>query len=763
MVSQNRQPQSFGRQRTGPSSVRRPVVSDPLLAELCGLYGVQTGYRDTRGKWRESPTESIVAVLRALGADLGDGRTAGDREVSAAIRERKRELGSRLIEPVLVAWNGKFAPPDICAPTARGRRPRSGARLTVTLEDGTEMQWESPIGGEESGPVRRLPRLPHGYHKLAVECGTSVTEATVISAPRKCWRPECEPSGQFGHCGQSAHFLQSSRYASAADRLGAVPTGPLDVLEGRQWGIFAPLYALRSERDWGAGDLAELRALRDRVAARGGCAVSTLPLLAMFFDEPFDPSPYRPVSRLFWNEFYLAVEEIPEWERCAAARELWASADFQAELHALRDEPLVDHRGVMGLKRRVLERMAEDFFSNSGREGRDAATARRQAFERHLREQPLAQEYASFRAQCENHPTADSGDAAARYHLYCQWQMEEQLGRISGAADAVDRDAAWRDRGRPSAGLFLDLPLGGHPDGFDTWRWPELFARGMSAGAPPDDFFALGQDWTLPPLHPGRIREGGHEYFARCIRHHMSHAAYLRIDHIMSLHRLFWVPEGREATDGVYVDYPAEESYAVLCLESHRNRTVVVGEDLGTVPPGVRSTMKQRGVLRSWVFQASLRPRAAEVIASVPRDAVASVNTHDMFPFAGFLQGRDIETRLETGQLDPAKASREMAVRRQLVRKLAAFLPMVQKRCTPTGLGQSYAQSARQADVVDAELLCRALLYIAAVPVALIMVNLEDFLSATEPQNVPGTGVEWNNWRRKATLTVSETADTCRL
>jgi 4-alpha-glucanotransferase len=700
MVTQNRQPQSCS----------------PALAELCRLYGVHTGYRDTRGRWRESPPESLVAVLRALGAEVesrpGGGVRGGERRLRAVIAARERELAGRLVEPVLVAWEGRLAPPTLRPPVTRGRSipggtgpggvGRGAARLTLTLEDGSEERWDVSAAGDVSSGVRRLPRLPHGYHRLLVEAGATAAEATVISAPRRCWPPE-----------------------------------PLETSEGRPWGIFAPLYALRSDRNWGAGDLADLGELGKWVAERGGSVVATLPLLASFLDDPFEPAPYRPVSRLFWNEFYLAVEQVEEWDRCADARALWSAADTQALVRRLRAEPLVDYRAVMRLKRQVLEKLAGSFFSNPG-------SGRREAFACYLREHPLAVEYASFRARQEGQLAEAAATAASKYHLYCQWQMEEQLTRLSG--------------------LFLDLPLGCHPQGFDPWRWPGLFAGGMSVGAPPDDFFAHGQDWTFSPFHPERIRENGHRYLVRCVRHHMRHARYLRIDHVMALHRLFWIPEGMEAADGVYVNYPAEEQYALLCLESQRNRTVVVGEDLGTVPPEVRPAMKRHGLLRTWVFQSELRPRAEETVPPVPADAVVTLNTHDMFPFAGFLQGDDIEARVETGQLDRVAARRACAARRRLVKRLGAFLAQSDagKKTSSKSLPASVdlvtiVSAVRVRDRgtssnrdASAELMHLILSYLACSPVALVLVNLEDLLLETQPQNIPGTGAQWLNWRRKA-------------
>jgi 4-alpha-glucanotransferase len=442
-------------------------------------------------------------------------------------------------------------------------------------------------------------RIPLGCHRLWVTSGALQGEATLISAPRRCWAP--------------------------------IP------VERRPWGVFAPLYALRSDRDWGAGDLAELGRLREWVAEAGGEVVATLPLLAAYLDVPFEPAPYRPVSRLFWNEFYVVPEQTAEWRECPPARGLWEAADTC--ISRLRSSEVVDYAATMAIKRRVLERLARYFFERAG-------TEQRRAYDRYLELHPHAAEYAGFRARVESERVdwrSWSGESqagrqdTARYHLYCQWQMEEQLGRLG------------REGG---AGLFLDIPVGVHPGGFDTWRWHELFVKGMSSGAPPDAFFALGQTWDTSPLHPERIREGGYEYVIAYLRDQMRHARYVRVDHFMAVHRLFWVADDSDPADGVYVTYPAEELYAVLSLESHRNQTVVVGEDLGTVPPEVHRGMRRHGVRGTWVLQAALRSRAVRPIPEPPSHDIVAVNTHDMFPFAGFLRGDDIEQRLKSGQVD---------------------------------------------------------------------------------------------------------------
>jgi len=532
-------------------------------------------------------------------------------------------------------------------------------------------------------------------------------EATVIAAPRRCWASE---DGQ-----------------------------------GQPWGVFAPLYALRSPRDWGAGDLAELEQLRRWVTEAGGDVVATLPLLAAYLDEPFEPAPYRPVSRLFWNELYLALEETPEWVECPAAQKIWEAE--RPQISSLRDARLVDYAAVMRIKRRILEQLSRCFYSRAG-------SAANRAFDEYLRANPYAPEYASFRARVEAsradwrswRDVAEDGrrrslagapggaagvqgsPEAEKYHLYCQWRTEEQLKRVAGGE---------------GAGLLLDVPVGVHPEGFDTWHWRDQFVEGMSIGAPPDAFFAKGQDWDTLPPHPDRMREQGHEYLRAYLRTHMRHARYIRIDHFMALHRLFCVPQGSDPVDGVYIAYPAEDQYAVLSLESHRNRTLVVGEDLGTVPPEVRRGMRRHGVLGTWVLQLSLRPRAAAPIPHPPRYDVAAVNNHDTFPFAGFLHGDDIKARVDTGQLDGNGARRELAARRLLVERLEALLP----------------QGGEPGSTPETRLLFRVIAHIMRVRPALLLLNLEDLWGETQPQNLPGTGAERANWRRKLAATPAQTKD----
>ncbi|MGI5939807.1 MAG: 4-alpha-glucanotransferase [Thermoleophilia bacterium] len=754
-----------------PDRDQHSTRQDALLEELARLYGLQTEYRDSRGERCVSPPGSIIRVLAALGGDLeelmGGGlhefpRGSGRAEeiLIAALAARRRELGRRVLEPVLVAWGGVL-PSVVIRPQgdvhslSPVRPGRTGARLTLLREDGVEQSLELdldslPISSQEieSGPVARLlpsrtwgsgagkmggaphetiaAPLPLGYHRLRLETGSTCTESLLISAPQRCWTPsDLDPEAGISGTGLSAGSCRSGG-----------------------WGMFVPVYALRSSRDWGAGDFADLHDVCRWVGEAGGSVVSTLPLLANYLDIPFEPAPYRPVSRLFWNEFYLAVDRLAELSSCQGAIDTWLSDDVQTRIARLRAGSLVEYKEVMAVKRRVLEELAECFFSTDHAD-------RRAGFQAYLAAHPEAEAYASFRNEVEvrgadwrDWPEAASqrvrsrlfvdrsavaGDLSPtqRYHLYCQWQAEEQLTAIA--------------RSRSAARLALDLPAGVHPGGYDTWRWPHLFAHELSTGAPPDAFFSLGQNWDFAPLHPDRAREDGHGYFAACLRHDMRLAGQVRVDHVMGLHRLFVIPSGAKPPEGVYVTYPAEELYAILTLESNRCRTAVVGEDLGTVPPGVRASMARHGLRRTWVLQASLRPRAATVVDPPPRHSVSSINTHDMYPFAGFLLGRDIDARVETGQLAPEDAPREREGRRKLVQRLEDFL----KATASEG-------EIGRGPVSPAELLRLALKHVAAGKSSLLLINLEDLLLETRPQNLPGTGPERPNWRRKSAASEAE-------
>jgi len=665
---------------------------------------VQTSYYDILHGRRTPPPETLLAVLRALGEPLETARDAPE-----ALRRAERSAWDRICPPVCVSWDGAPAPLPLRVPRGAGN---GRARVRIAMEGGGTREAvfdlsripPSCAGSGSAGECVEkrilLPRgTPAGYHRFRVEIGGKLRgEATLVSAPSRAWSPPEE--------------------------------------ERRGWGVFLPLYALHSRRNANGGDLTDLRDLMDWVEGMGGRAVGTLPLLSACSPEPFEPSPYAPCSRLAWNEICLDPERAPGFAECREAREILSSAAYREETERLRESPFVDHRRALEMKRPVLEALARRFFRGGGSDG---------GYRRFLAGSPWMEDYAAFRAAWDRRgkpwpawagPSRDGllrkGDfdeSGKRYHLFVQWALHLQLRELSGGGRKL---------------LYLDLPLGAAYDGYDVWRRRALFALDASAGAPPDDFFTRGQDWGFPPLQPERSREEGHAYFRECIAAQARHAGILRIDHVMGLHRFFWIPKGAGPAEGTYVRYPAEEMYAVLCLESNRHRARIVGEDLGTVPPYVRPAMARHGILRMCVAQFGLSPGDCRALARVPKGSVACMNTHDMPPFASFWEGRDIDDRVSLGLLDRAAAAREKAARRKAARELSACLGIGGKGRGPRGI----------AAAEDALRGCLARL--AAGPAEMVIVNLEDLWLETAPQNTPGTWRERPNWMRKSRRSLEE-------
>jgi 4-alpha-glucanotransferase len=687
------------------------------LRELADLHGVQLSYHDIAGRRVEASPESLLAVASALGDPLDDMA-----DVAEALAARRAELGERLIEPVLVAWDGRLADVPLRLPAAPGSsEPHGALACHLDLEGGQRRAWTLDAGAlpAEAGGCRRLTlaeELPPGYHQLAVKSGGRTGQARVISAPTRA-------------------------FAGAGRKL---------------WGVFLPLYALRTARSWGAGDLTDLQALAEWTAGLGGHGVATLPLLAAFLDEPFEPSPYAPASRLFWNEIYVDPARLPEAALCAPARRLLESDELRAEMRALAAQPLVDYERLMTLKRRVFDELAAWIFANP--------TPLRQDLERFLAARPDLSAYAAFRAVGDRRgeswqawperprggslAPADYDEEDYRYHLWVQWAAERQMQEAA---------AALRGRG---TGLFLDMPLGVHASSYDVWRERDLFAEGAAAGAPPDGFFTKGQNWGFPPPRPERQRERGYDYLIASLRHHLRHAAMLRLDHVMQLHRLFWVPAGMEAAAGVYVRYPHEEMYAVLALESHRHQAMIAGENLGTVPPEVNEAMSRHGVHGMYVLQYEMAPGGGGLHREPPADAVASLNTHDMPTFRGYWEGRDVADLQALGMFDEAQVAAERERRAAMRRELAAAAAARRGGAAWNRAVEGSAAAGRSGLTADGEAAAAVqsdcLEHLAASPAQVVLVNLEDLWQETAPQNVPGTWNERPNWRRKARLTLEE-------
>jgi 4-alpha-glucanotransferase len=664
-------------------------VSRSLL-ELARAFGVQASYTDASGRRVVTPADGLLGALRALGVDV-----EGSRDVELAVRSRRAELDRRIVEPVVVAWDGRLRDVEI--------RAARGARARVELDDGGRVDVDVRPSGERRLTGTARGRLPAGYHALVVESRSRRSTATVLSAPTGA---------------------------------PAIPPG--------SWALFAPLYALRSARGRGIGSFTELRDLDRWAGERGARMTGTLPLLAAFLDEPFEPSPYSPASRLFWNEVFVDVDRVADVD--PGARPPSGSRRPAASRHGGGD--LVDYRAAAAATRSALEPLAERFFERR----------RPEAYRRFVAESPEVRDYARFRAEVDRRrawwwawpPAAHDGrlrgaaeaDSAGRYHLYAQWLAREQLAEVGRRAKAEGR------------GLFLDLPLGVNGASYDVWRHRSAFAVDSSAGAPPDPFFSGGQDWGFPPLHTERISEDGYAYPRAAIANLLRYASALRIDHVMSLHRLFWIPRGLEPRHGAYVTYRAEEWYALLSIEAHRAGAAIVGEDLGTVPGYVRRAMRRHRFHTSYVlqFEADARPGGERQAASggageppgelrdPPPGSAASLGTHDLPSWAAFWSGQDIRALGALGPLDPRPAGRRTEERERI------------REAIVEGLRARGLLAERRPDA--STVLEAALRFLGRSEAALVVVALEDLWLEERPQNVPGTGSERPNWRGRLRLTL---------
>lgn len=691
------------------------ATTSPLsaLAQDCHIL---THYDDVAGKRQVPSDESLLAILRGLGVEIDAPDQARD-----ILERRGHDRRVRGIEPVHVAWNGRIPPIAVVVPRVNADEP-----IEFELETAAEaiagrlpLETTGPLGRRDEQwrdqYVSRAVHVPHrlamGYYRLRLQSGQRRLETLIISSPRQA----------FGHVagGGRRRLFQGARQ--------------------RAWGSFLPLYALRHQGDWGVGDFSALGELARWTGSQGGSLVGTLPLLAAFLDENFEPSPYGPASRMFWNEVYLDVVELPEWSAWHA-RTQGAGDDRERRLAALRAAGEVDYRETMRLKRGALEPMSRQFF--------EQRTRQFDQFEQFVQSQPQVEDYARFRAACERRRTPweqweprarggvlEEGDvdrAAVNYHLYVQWAAAQQL---QAAEDTANRSGC---------GLYMDLPIGVHRSGYDAWRYQPSFTA-CTVGAPPDTMYTRGQSWGLPAMHPERLREDGYALLRQVMAANMRYASALRIDHVPGLHRLFCIPPGGEGADGAYVRYHADETYAVAIVESHRAECALIGENLGTVPPEVDRKMKVHGVAGMWVAPYELEGGRGGTLRPPPRRSVASLNTHDMFPLAAWWNGEDIDDRRQSGLLDDADVVKERQQR-------AGALEQLKEWMRRSGDSPPADQSGPQQEIPVARLL-RALARSSA---ELVLVNLEDLWLERKPQNVPGTSVERPNWRRKARYSFEE-------
>ncbi|MFH0518137.1 4-alpha-glucanotransferase [Streptomyces sp. M41] len=662
----------------GPGDPRGPgdLPCDDL-SRLAELHGVATSYQPSADRTVTASATALTLALAALDVDASTPAA-----VTAALAARERQTRERLLPPTVVCWTG------------------TEPRLPVALPPGTQLSVETEDG--EIHPA--LGQLPPGVHRLTATApdGRTATSHLVVA-----------PAG--------------------------LPTPP-----GRSYGLLVQLYSLLSRRSWGMGDLgdlAELAAWAGRTLGAGFVQVN--PLHAAVPGTPTDPSPYRPSSRRFPDPVHLRVENVPEFAHVDDRERVRTLLERGARLReaVLEKGALIDRDAVWAAKREALELLREvplgpgrqaeyaDFLVHEGEALEDHATwcalaevhgSDWQRWPRGLRD-PRSPETARARREL-----MDRVD----FHCRLAWLTDSQLT----AAQRIAREA-----GMP-VGIVHDLAVGVHPGGADAWAQQEYFAAGMSVGAPPDAFNARGQDWGLPPWRPDRLAESGYAPYRRLLRALFRSAGALRIDHVMGLFRLWWVPQGHAPTQGTYVRYDAEAMLAILVLEASRAGAVVIGEDLGTVEPGVREALRARGVLGTSVlwferdWEGSGRPLPPE---SWRADCLATATTHDLPPTAARLTGEHVELRDGLGLLTrPVEQERAEAAA-----DTGEWLEVLSRLGLLRGTGGGHGASEEESEI---QAVHRFLL---RTPARMVGVWLPDGVGDRRPQNLPGTWDQYPNWR----------------
>lgn len=700
-------------------------ATNASLDRLADLAGIEPEYWDI---WGQRHSIGPRAKRRLLAALIGLPPDGDDAAIAGALDAMVEADWQRPLPAVVIARLGEAIPLRLVLPgggtgtIAAVITEQSGKvhEVVLTLNDDAAPERRR-VGGREM--VRyaltiSLP-LPVGYHRIALDLGPAAT-ARLFVAPKQCYLP-------------------------------AELTG-----DGKVWGLSTQLYSLRRDGDWGVGDYTALGELIAVAEQLGAALVGVNPLHALFLDAPEKASPYSPSSRLYLNALYLDVEAVPEYAGCAAAID--AAARAKADIAKAKSATHVDYAKVAEIKVSVLGKVFDAFRSDRAPDAkrRRAAFAcfcaeggeslRRFALFTALSERFAGQPWQEW-PQGYRHPdtpevAAFANDNAERidFYRFLEWLGEEQLAAVQAKAEAL---------GLP-IGLYRDLAVGCAREGSDAWGAQDVICMQVKVGCPPDPFNMLGQDWQVPPLHPLALRDAGYEPFIRLLRANMRNTGALRIDHVMGLLHLFWIPAEDDPRGGAYVQYPFEDLMAILAIESHRNHCLVVGEDLGTVPEGFREQMTAANILSYRLFYFEKAEDRFKTPEEFPDLALACVTTHDLATLKGFWSGADIALK-ESLKLYPSADAMEAEKAARVHDRWLMLTALQAMGLLPPDRDPNNVDGK----AMDGALVAALHAYLAQSPAKILLVQVDDLMLEDEQINLPGTVDERPNWRRKLAKPVS--------
>jgi glycogen debranching enzyme GlgX/4-alpha-glucanotransferase len=686
---------------------RSPMADDALIGRLGAAAGIKEEWWGLDGTHHRVTPETTRALLRAMRLPA-----ATASEASATLDAMRRERDARPLPWARTLAAGVPADLRLAVPE---RFAGCTLALDLRLEGGLEQRLEfAPgelreterltINGEQLRHLTiPLPALPLGCHD-AVLADAPDDVCRLIVAPQAC-------------------FL-NDRVANGA----------------RQFGLTSHLYAVRHHGDGGVGDFETLSRFCEAAAALRGAVVGINPLHHLFPTDRGRASPYQPSDRRFIDPIYIDLPGLISAMPCPRAQA--ALQHEEATISCLRGLSHVDYSSVWRVKRAVLAAAFADFEASRHASGTGPL---RQEFADFVRNagQPLMA-HAVFEVLAEHvggvnpalWPTAwrdsTSGEVAAfaaanadkvAFRTWMQWIADRQLAAAAGRAQQA----------RLGLGLYRDLALGTAPDGGEVWRNPRAFAADVSLGAPPDQFARDGQVWQLAPFDPHALARSAYAPFTTILAANMRHAGMLRVDHILGFARQFWIPRGAIGRDGAYVEFPLDTFIAITAIESHRANCTIVGEDLGTVPEGLRERLAAARILSCRVLWFEKDGAAFCAPERYPALSVSSLSSHDLPTFVGWTQGQDIEIDRQTGRLDASEAETRLAERGREAQHLREAL----------------RSAGRQSGDSVVDLMADAHAFVARTPSALMTVQADDLWEETEPLNVPGTDRERANWRRR--------------
>ncbi|ENS5605675.1 4-alpha-glucanotransferase [Vibrio mimicus] len=700
---------------------------DNALKQVAEMAKIADRYVSAWGSEAQVEDDTIRHLLASLGYDT----SSDEALLQSAEKKHKKDV----VDPVLVVHQGTV----IEVPLYLGVSARESEfdwRLQTEQGGVLEGYLQSQIVRDEraeGGPlVFALPNdLPLGYHTLLIarKRRKAPYEMALIVTPQACYKQPALAQGK------------------------------------KLWGPSIQLYTLRTQHNWGMGDFGDLKQLVADIASRGGDFVGLNPIHALFPANPEGASPYSPSSRRWLNILYIDVSSVPEFALSAEAQQKVGSPEFQQRLQKVRDAHWVNYSEVAELKLSVLPLLFAEFkkrhldkhsdrahaflnFVEQGGESLlhqaafDALHAQLHAEDASVWGWPVFPEkYRRFDSAAVQKFIDEQKDLVHLY-MYLQWIADAQIHEAQSLAE---------EKGM-AVGLYRDLAVGVADSGSETWADQGNLLQDVSIGAPPDVLGPLGQNWGLPPLNPQVLQATAYDAYIKLLRANMKHCGALRIDHVLGLLRLWWIPKGENATKGAYIYYPVKDMLAILALESHRHQCSVIGEDLGTVPDEIVELLRDAGVhsYKVFFFETSKEDGGYVSPAHYAEQSMAALCTHDMPTLRGFWHCDDLKMGREIG-LYPDEEQLQGLFDDRLKSKQGILDSVAWHGYLPAGVGRDATQVPMDSYLSEA-----LQLHVAAGSSALLSVQLEDWLEMDKPVNIPGTVNEYPNWRRKLSVNLDE-------